>query len=80
MPLTLAVSYLKEACRAALEPGQKTLPAESPIVTRFSPSNVNLHRRFLKIIEAENRSHGEADSGLQSVLRDRVAGLRHSGP
>ncbi|GAB5442349.1 MAG: hypothetical protein Fues2KO_26980 [Fuerstiella sp.] len=52
VPLAPVLSYLEEAWQAALPAGQRSPPAEAPIITRFSPSNVNLHKPFLKIIEA----------------------------
>jgi hypothetical protein len=37
--------------QAALPPGGQSILAETPVITRFSPTNVNLHRLFLPIIK-----------------------------
>ena len=52
VPLSPVLPYFEEARLAALPLGQRSLPSDAPIVTRYSPTNVNLHKPFLKIIAA----------------------------
>jgi integrase len=44
--------YLEDALRLATPQGQQGVPADAPIITRFSASNTNLDKPFRKIIEA----------------------------
>ena len=43
-------TYLEDVFQASLEPGQTTLPADAPIITRFSATNSNLDKPFKSIL------------------------------
>ncbi len=51
VPIGPVLSYLEDAFQAALPLGKQSIPAETPVITRFSPTNVNLHKPFLPIIK-----------------------------
>ncbi len=52
VPIRDVGQYLDDAFQAALPSGKQSLPAEQPIITRFSASNSNLDKPFRKIVEA----------------------------
>ncbi len=52
IPIRDIRQYLEDAFQAELSGGSKSLPAEAPIVTRFSASNSNLDKPFRQIVEA----------------------------
>ena len=49
-PLRDVLVYLEDVFHAALKPGQTTLPADAPIITRFSATNSNLDKPFKAIL------------------------------
>ena len=52
VPLRDIRPYLKDVFQAALPTGKRSLPANAPIITRFSASNSNLDKPFRAIVEA----------------------------
>ncbi len=50
VPLRDIRQYLQEALHAALPDGAKSLPADCPIITRFSDTNSNLDKPFKSIL------------------------------
>jgi integrase len=52
VPLRDIRTYLEDAFQAALPAGKRSLPADQPIITRFSTTNSNLDKPLKKIIEA----------------------------
>jgi len=51
VPIRDVREYLDEAFQAALPNGKRSLPADAPIITRFSSSNSNLDKPFRQIVE-----------------------------
>ncbi len=51
VPLSPVLQYFEEAWQVALTDGQRSFPTDAPVITRFSPTNTNLNKPFLKIIE-----------------------------
>ena len=52
VPIRDIRQYLEDAFQAALPAGSGSLPADAPIVTRFSATNSNLDKPFRQIVEA----------------------------
>jgi len=52
VPIRDIREYLEEAFQAALPGRRLSLPADTPIITRFSASNSNLDKPFCRIIES----------------------------
>jgi len=51
VPIRDVREYLDEAFQAALPSGKRNLPADAPIITRFSSGNSNLDKPFRQIVE-----------------------------
>ncbi len=52
VPLRDVREHLEDAFQAALPSGKQSVPADDPIITRFSTTNSNLDKPFRKIVEA----------------------------